>query len=69
MIALIDQIRLDKDSIGGVVECVARNVPKGLGEPVFDKLEADLAKWDDVLTRELRDLKWDRDSQSRESFS
>jgi len=44
MIALIDQIRLDKDSIGGVVECVARNVPKGLGEPVFDKLEADLAK-------------------------
>jgi chorismate synthase len=44
MIALIDQIRRDKDSIGGVVECVARNVPKGLGEPVFDKLEADLAK-------------------------
>jgi chorismate synthase len=44
MIALIDQIRLNKDSIGGVVECVARNVPKGLGEPVFDKLEADLAK-------------------------
>ncbi len=32
------------DSLGGVVECVARNVPAGLGEPVFDKLEADLAK-------------------------
>jgi chorismate synthase len=44
MIALIDAIRRQKDSIGGVVECVARNVPKGLGEPVFDKLEAELAK-------------------------
>lgn len=44
MIDLIDQIRREKDSIGGVVECVARNVPKGLGDPVFDKLEAQLAK-------------------------
>lgn len=44
MINLIDQIRRNKDSIGGVVECVARNVPMGLGEPVFDKLEAELAK-------------------------
>ncbi|MDJ0636279.1 MAG: chorismate synthase [Xenococcaceae cyanobacterium MO_188.B29] len=44
MIELIDRARRDKDSLGGVVECVARNVPKGLGEPVFDKLEADLAK-------------------------
>ena len=44
MIDLVDQIRRDKDSVGGVVECVARNVPRGLGEPVFDKLEADLAK-------------------------
>lgn len=44
MIDLIDTIRQAKDSVGGVVECVARNVPKGLGEPVFDKLEADLAK-------------------------
>ena len=44
MIDLIDQIRREKDSLGGVVECVIRNVPKGLGEPVFDKLEADLAK-------------------------
>jgi chorismate synthase len=44
MIELIDRIRREKDSLGGVVECVVRNVPKGLGEPVFDKLEADLAK-------------------------
>jgi chorismate synthase len=44
MIDLIDQIRRNKDSIGGVVECVAKNVPMGLGEPVFDKLEAELAK-------------------------
>ncbi|PSO80202.1 MAG: chorismate synthase [Cyanobacteria bacterium QS_4_48_99] len=44
MIAVIEQARRDKDSLGGVVECVARNLPKGLGEPVFDKLEADLAK-------------------------
>ncbi len=44
MIDLIDAIRQEKDSLGGVVECVARNVPKGLGDPVFDKLEADLAK-------------------------
>jgi chorismate synthase len=44
MIERIDQIRKQKDSIGGVVECVVRNAPKGLGEPVFDKLEADLAK-------------------------
>ncbi|NJL84468.1 MAG: chorismate synthase [Chloroflexaceae bacterium] len=44
MIDLIDQIRREQDSLGGVVECVARQVPLGLGEPVFDKLEADLAK-------------------------
>jgi chorismate synthase len=44
MIDLIDKARKDKDSLGGVVECVVRNVPKGLGAPVFDKLEADLAK-------------------------
>ncbi|MEB3279297.1 MAG: chorismate synthase [Lyngbya sp.] len=44
MIELIEQVRDQGDSIGGVVECVARNVPKGLGSPVFDKLEADLAK-------------------------
>lgn len=44
MIDRIEQIRDQGDSIGGVVECVARSVPRGLGEPVFDKLEADLAK-------------------------
>ncbi|MBE9204666.1 chorismate synthase [Synechocystis salina LEGE 06099] len=44
MIKRIDQVLRQKDSIGGVVECVIRNAPKGLGEPVFDKLEADLAK-------------------------
>lgn len=40
----IDEARRRGDSLGGVVECVARGVPAGLGEPVFDKLEADLAK-------------------------
>ena len=44
MIERIDLARKDRDSLGGVVECVARSVPKGLGDPVFDKLEADLAK-------------------------
>jgi chorismate synthase len=44
MIELIEQIGHNGDSVGGVVECVARYVPKGLGMPVFDKLEADLAK-------------------------
>lgn len=44
MIALIDEVRLDLDSIGGVCELVAAGVPAGLGEPVFDKLKADLAK-------------------------
>jgi len=43
MAAKIDAARERGDSLGGVVECVARNVPPGLGEPVFDKLEADLA--------------------------
>jgi len=44
MIALIENYRDQGDSLGGVVECVARQVPSGLGMPVFDKLEADLAK-------------------------
>ncbi len=44
MIELIEQTGRGGDSIGGVVECVARHVPSGLGMPVFDKLEADLAK-------------------------
>jgi len=43
MVRRIDAAREQGDSLGGVVECVARGVPPGLGEPVFDKLEADLA--------------------------
>jgi chorismate synthase len=44
MISLIETVRDEGDSVGGVIECVARGIPPGLGEPVFDKLEADLAK-------------------------
>jgi chorismate synthase len=44
MIALINQVRLDRDTIGGLVTCVIRNTPVGLGEPVFDKLHAELGK-------------------------
>jgi chorismate synthase len=44
METLIDSVRKDRDSIGGVAEFVAVGVPAGLGEPVFDKLKADLAK-------------------------
>ncbi len=44
MITLIDQVRLDRDTIGGVVSCVIKNTPVGLGEPVFDKLHAELGK-------------------------
>lgn len=44
MIRAIDQARADGDSLGGIIECVIRGVPPGLGDPVFDKLEADLAK-------------------------
>jgi len=44
MVSLIENVRAEGDSIGGVIECVARGIPPGLGEPVFDKLEADLAR-------------------------
>lgn len=44
IIARIDAARRAGDSLGGIVECVCRNVPPGLGEPVFDRLEADLGK-------------------------
>jgi chorismate synthase len=44
MIQLIDEVRLAGDTVGGIVEGVARGVPAGWGEPVFDRLEADLAK-------------------------
>ena len=40
----VAMVRLEGDSLGGVVEIIAKNVPPGLGEPVFDKLDADLAK-------------------------
>ncbi|MBI4658623.1 MAG: chorismate synthase [Verrucomicrobia bacterium] len=44
MIQLIEEMRKAGDSVGGIVEGVARGVPPGWGEPVFDRLEADLAK-------------------------
>ena len=44
MIEFIKQVRSEGDSVGGVIECVLRGVPAGLGEPVFDKLEAELAR-------------------------
>lgn len=44
MIARIKQVRSRGDSVGGVIECRVRGLPAGLGEPVFDRLEADLAK-------------------------
>ena len=44
MISLIEQVRNEGNTVGGVIGCVARKVPAGWGEPVFDRLEADLAK-------------------------
>lgn len=44
MIELIDRVRKEGDTVGGVVTCVVEGCPAGLGEPVFDKLHADLAK-------------------------
>ncbi|XP_051121314.1 chorismate synthase 2, chloroplastic-like [Andrographis paniculata] len=44
MIAAIDTVQVKGDSVGGVTTCIVRNVPRGLGSPVFDKLEAELAK-------------------------
>ncbi|MFO7178958.1 MAG: chorismate synthase [Pseudomonadota bacterium] len=44
MVALVERVRKEQDSIGGVSEIVATGVPAGLGEPVFDKLKADLGK-------------------------
>ena len=44
MIERIKQARSEGDSVGGIIECRVRNVPVGLGEPVFDRLEADLAR-------------------------
>ena len=44
MVTLIKAVRAKGDSVGGIIECVVRGMPAGLGEPVFDRLEADLAK-------------------------
>ncbi len=44
MEAYIKQIRKEGDTIGGIVTCVIKNIPVGLGEPVFDKLHAELGK-------------------------
>jgi len=44
MIERIKAVRAQGDSVGGVIECRVRGLPTGLGEPVFDRLEADLAK-------------------------
>jgi len=44
MIEFIEEIRKQGNSVGGVITCVAHGVPAGWGEPIFDKLEADLAK-------------------------
>lgn len=44
MIALIEEAKAEGDSLGGCITCVVQNTPTGWGEPVFDKLQADLAK-------------------------
>jgi len=44
MIALIEEVKKQGDTVGGVVSCVINNCPVGIGEPVFDKLHADLGK-------------------------
>lgn len=61
---VIDEIRKTGDSCGGEVTCVIRACPKGLGSPVFDKLEAELAKAlmslpaSKVLLQSLADLEY-----------
>lgn len=44
MLAFLDEVKANNDSAGGTINCIIKNVPIGLGEPVFDKLQADLAK-------------------------
>lgn len=44
MIDFIDEVRKSRDTVGGIVSCVAKGVPAGLGEPVFDRLHAELGK-------------------------
>jgi chorismate synthase len=44
MIDYIDDVRKSRDTVGGIVSCVAKGVPPGIGEPVFDRLHAELGK-------------------------
>jgi chorismate synthase len=44
MILYIDEVRKSRDTVGGIVSCVAKGVPPGIGEPVFDRLHAELGK-------------------------
>lgn len=44
MISLIETVRKQGDTVGGIISCVAKGIPAGLGDPVFDKLHADLGK-------------------------
>lgn len=44
MVNLIDEVRLQGDSVGGIITCVIKGCPPGLGEPVFDRLHADMGK-------------------------
>ena len=44
MIKLIESVKKEGDTIGGIVTAVIKNIPAGLGEPIFDKLQANLAK-------------------------
>ena len=44
MIALIEQVKAEGDSVGGIITCVCKGVPVGLGEPVFNKLHAELGR-------------------------
>jgi chorismate synthase len=44
MIALIEAVKADGDTVGGIISCVVKGCPVGLGEPVFDRLHADLGK-------------------------
>lgn len=44
MISMIQEVQQAGDSLGGIISCICRNIPVGLGEPVFDKMEAKLAQ-------------------------